>query len=256
VKTLYFIFIVSLFSCSSKDNIAEINNLKDISITLSDNNSRLCRIIEKEIIEEGSRPKDLIYLNKSKEIINKQKSITNKEKFLESYLKFLKSEFKIVEEKDTSRLYRAEKLISKFNKNRDSLLFYNSYLNLLMIENDILKSISMRVGSSCRWFNHYSNIYKEKDTISRNETYSFVVIPDILCHKKNDIKMDFHLNILRNNKIETIPIISENIGGLVTIKIKPEMPGNYKINGELIIKSTRIDFSLKNIFVDNFYVKE
>ncbi len=256
MKYILYSFIVILFSCSTKKQENDINNLKDAIVFIENNNSRTLKLIEKEVVEEGNKPDLIDIYNKAKEVSEKRITLIGQPSFLLNYFNYLKSEYHIIEEKDSTRINRAESLISEFKSNKDSLVFYNTLINLLLIENDILKSISMKVGGSCRWMNLYANVLKDKDTIAINENYSIVVIPDILYPNRVEITPNTQITVLRDNIKENTRTQIEKIGSIIIIKLNPTKAGNYKIQGEFSIKSKTINFSFNNKYIDNFYVKE
>ena len=158
---------------------------------------------------------------------------------------------------DTTRLNRLVSLISEFEDNKDSISFYNVYICTLLIEQDILNALSEKVVPGLQWNNQYATVYKEKDIVMAGDKYSFIIVPDVeYDHNLVDVSLDSGLVILCDDKRENIPTEIENIAGLIAIKIRPEKPGLYKIQGNLILKSRSIDISFRSKFIDRFYVKE
>ena len=249
------IFLTSLFSCAAKKNKEETTNLKDMIVYLAKDNDKVVQVMKKEVMEEGNKPSGITILDQAKEIISKRNSLRPKASFLIDYYTFLKAEYSMVEEKDSSRLKRAEQLITIFQTEKDSLVYYNTFTNLLLIENDILKALSMKVGTSCRWSNVYAKVYKEQDTINSNETYSMVIVPDMHCGNKIDTKMDSNIKVFYNSTRVDIPVTIEKAGGLIILKLSPKNPGNYKIVGELTLRSQLVDFTITNSYSDTFHVK-
>ncbi|MDF2457477.1 MAG: hypothetical protein K0R51_3470 [Cytophagaceae bacterium] len=256
MKKLFYLFIIVLFSCSPKKKEEEINNLKDLIVYLDQDNSRAVMYLKKEVMEEGNKPSDMGILDKAKLLVSKKNSLKGKTSFLSDYYTYLQSEYGIVEEKDSSRLRRAEHLIFNFETEKDSTIFYHAFANLILIENDIIHSLSMQVGTSCRsFYNQYARVYKEKDTIKSGETYSLVLMPDFTCPSNMDVTIDPNIKVFYNGTRVDVPVAIEKAGGLYILKLSPKNSGNYKIAGDLTLNNLPVNFSFSNKYSDAFYVK-
>lgn len=263
-KIIICLCLFLMFGCNQKNNKAEIKSLRLLIENLEKYNIRNVKILEKESVDNGSKPHDTLLVHNLKTLFAKRlqrdQSITENLQNL-TEIKSYYNQLKIVcnSEKDIDKelLNRAELLIKDYELKNDSLAYYHCLLNIVLIENDLLEIKVDKIYQSDFALTSSRNVYKSTDTITLNQSYTTAIIPDnqfnteLLFDKKKDIYLEY------NGKKSDLPMKVNIEAGIITVELLPKQVGNYKIKGNFktIIKDYKSSSPLNFTFRDEFFVK-
>jgi hypothetical protein len=249
-----------LIGCKPKPNLDIISTLKETVIANENENYRIVRLIEKETIERGNDFEDSVFLNNVNSILQTRQKLVS-EGALDKYFDFITNKYKqmfnrepFLDEYDTLKMNRTNKIKSLFQYQKDSVTYYTYLINLLILENEVLEYSAIQL-SSCRFYSSYAYISKCTDSVKLGEEYSFAVVPDVYCPNESELIIDTSLTIHRNNKNTSLSCKIEKVGGVIAIKTRPIEEGEYIINGKFLLKNKKLNFVLSKKYIVKFYVK-
>jgi hypothetical protein len=242
------LFFLLTIACKRDKNL-ELEVLKEATIYLDNNNLKLFKRMEKEVADNGSRQKEVTFLNFLKALLSKRINA----KFSSENLKNYKTSIYTFVNDTLKASPKIEFKLNDVQVQNDSSSFNIYYQDILLFEKNMLELALTEVsGSDAN--NYFSIVYKTNDTISVNEEYSIAVMPDVYLPRRVDLK-PYSVDIYRNGEKMTIPFKSEVVGGILLLRISPNVAGNYKLNGTVKIKSLYNEFYMLRNFKDFVIVK-
>ena len=248
MRASFLLLLFVLTIACKRENNQELEVLKEATFYLDNNNLKLLKRMEKEVVDNGSRQKESAFLNSIKALLSKRINAKSSSDNLKNYKNAI-----YTFTNDT--LEAVPKIEFKLNEHQlkdDSLGFYIYYQDILLFEKNLLELALRDVSYDAN--NYFSVVYKTNDTISVNEEYSIAIMPDVYLPRKVDTK-PYSIAIYRNGEKMTIELKSEVVGGILLLRFRPNVAGNYKLNGTVKIKSLYNEFYMLRNFKDSVFVR-
>lgn len=243
------LFFLLTIACK-RDNNLELEVLKEATIYLDNNNLKLFKRMEKEVADNGSRQKEVAFLNSLKALLSKRINAKSSSENLKSY----KTSIYTFVNDTLKASPKNEFKLKDVQVQNDSSSFLIYYQDILLFEKDLLELALINLSGSCTWYSSYLPVNKSKDTVSVNEEYSIAAMPDFYFPRSIEIEPD-SISIYKMGEKITVPFITEVVGGILLLRFRPNASGKYVIKGGVKIKSLYNEFYKSHRFRDSVFVK-
>ena len=248
--------IATLFSCADKEEYEmEFRFQREMIAKSIHVNDRIVMRIQKEIIDNGSRPDEVAILNHAQHIVDVRNKYIDDHKSVDVLLGNIK---KIIQSTDSgnSSLALLNYYQKQLTEKTDSLIlqkFINTYLTF---EEKMLNEDLNKISSSCSWgHNLKPHVTKTKDTLVVGQLYELAVIPETFNYKASYVSDSCDITVYRNDVLVEMKSTIVRKGFVYLITLIPTQSGNYKIHGTFAQKAYTHSYVLMNVFEDYFVVK-
>lgn len=249
------ILIAILSSCSNEsEQKMELSYLKEISAEKLNHNYALLKRMEKEVADEGMHTSDTAIVNVAQRLIEQRNKHLNSGKKLIEWSKKIEAQYRKIFEVDTSKLAYSRFYTKRLEQGFDSLTYIKLLNSYLSLEEDILEDHLRSIARCCRFFNGNAHVIKTGDTISINDTYEFIVVPDYFDHNRARIDSCKLIVYKNGNEVTTGTEILKK-GNALIISVLPKERGNYRATGYFIQKDRFSDIRVHQKFSVEFFVR-
>lgn len=238
-------FIVLFSSCSGKkayERKMELAFQHGMTAKMLYDNDGILICIEKEVTDNGGRPKEVAILDHAKHIRDTRNQCIGSAKSMGGLMDNIKEAIKLADDDDDRA---AVSLLNYYRKemheNNDSLVFQKFINVYLTLEQKILDDDLSSVSGSCNWGSDLSpHVTKTTDTVSVGQLYELVVIPATYNYNVSYITDTCKMTVYRNDvPVDTKASVMRK-GFVYLIALVPTQSGNYSIRGTSCKEPTHI----------------